>query len=128
MSSNFFDPTFVHELWTLDGHAMAAEFAKMFDEHTRDLAGQYFADARAFVLRLACTAPDVRPPRSMSELIERVDPDWLPSAWATDPEVAAQVAVMQSAKPPIVTELAMMLRGLAADMHAAGTEAESDVR
>ncbi|APA97078.1 hypothetical protein [Nocardia seriolae] len=128
MSSNFFDPKFVTELWTLDGHTMAAVFAEMFAEHTRDLAGQYVAEARAFVLTLACTAPGTCPPRSMSELIERIDPEWLTTAWVADAEVAAQVVMVQSAKPPIVTELAMMLRGLAADMNAAGTGAESDAR
>ncbi|MEU6584122.1 hypothetical protein [Nocardia sp. NPDC046763] len=128
MSSNFFDPKFTAELWAMNGQAMASEFAEMFDEHTRGLAGQYFADARAFVLNLACTAPDTSPPRSMPELIERINPVWLTTAWASDPEVAAEVAVMQSAKPPIVTELALMLQGLAADMNAAGTGADSDVR
>ncbi|MFI1920527.1 hypothetical protein [Nocardia sp. NPDC020380] len=128
MSSNFFDPKFTALLWTMNGAAMAQEFAEMFDEHTRDLAGQYFAEARAFVLSLACTAPGISPPRSMTELIKRIEPNWLTTAWAREPEVAAEVAVMQTAKPPIVTELAMMLRGLAADMNAAGTGADSDVR
>ncbi|MEV6098662.1 hypothetical protein [Nocardia sp. NPDC051981] len=128
MCSKFFDPNFLTELWAMNGYTMAAEFAEMFDEHTRGLAGQYFADARVFVLNLACAAPDTSPPRSMPELIERIDPDWLTTAWTSDPQVAAEVAVLQSAKPPIVTELAMMLQGLAADMNAAGTGADSNVR
>ncbi|MFI6867587.1 hypothetical protein [Nocardia sp. NPDC050406] len=104
-----------HDLDGASGRELAAALTAIIDDHPATMSEQYFADCRRHAITLACTAPDVSPPRTPEEFLLRPDPVWLKAAWKSDPHVAVEIDAMQTSRPPVIPALAIAFRHRFAD-------------
>jgi hypothetical protein len=66
----------------------------------------YYREAAGLAVRLALTAPGVCPVRESTELLTRLDPNWLADAWVGDPLRARQVESIRDTLPGVALRYA----------------------
>jgi hypothetical protein len=66
----------------------------------------YYREAAGLAVRLALTAPGVCPVRESTELLTRLDPNWLADAWVGDPLRARQVESIRDTRPGVALRYA----------------------